>query len=187
VDGQFEPLRGALSEMGVILNRCSHEEHVPVAERRIRTLKERCRCICNTLPFKKLPGMLVVQMGSTCNFWLNILPPKDGIYRNINPREFITGAKIDYNKHIQAEFGEYVQVHEEHDNTMHTRTTGAIATKPTGNAQGGHWLYSLATGRMLERRRWTPLPMSSDVIDRIKILAKASQAEMNFTNMPNEL
>jgi hypothetical protein len=111
VDGQFEPLHGALSEMGVTLNRCSREEYVPVAERRIRTLKERCRCICNTLPFNKLPGMLVlvVQMLSTYNFWLNIFPPKDSISRNINPRELITRVKIDYNKHIQVEFGEYVK------------------------------------------------------------------------------
>jgi hypothetical protein len=29
--------------------------------------------------------------------------------------------------------------------------------------------------------------MPSDVIERINILAKASQAEMNFTNMRNEL
>jgi hypothetical protein len=95
----------------------------------------------------------------------------------------ITGVKIEYNKHIQAEFGEYVQVHEELDNTMHTRTTGAIATKTTGNAQGEHWLYCLATGRMLDRRRWTPLPMPSNVIERINVLAKAIQAGMNFTNM----
>jgi hypothetical protein len=126
-------------------------------------------------------------MGSTCNFWLNIFPPKDGISRNINPRELITGVKMDYNKHIQAEFGEYVQVHEEHDNTMHTRTTGAIVTKPTGNAQGGHCFYSLATGRMLDSRRWTPLPMPSGVIERINILAKSIQAGMNCTNMRNEL
>jgi hypothetical protein len=96
-------------------------------------------------------------------------------------------VKIYYNKHIQAEFGEYVQVQEEHGNAMHTWTTGAIATKPTGNAQGGHWFYSLATGRMLDRRRWTPLTMSSDVIEIINILAKASQEWMNFTNMWHEL
>jgi hypothetical protein len=70
---------------------------------------------------------------------------------------------------------------------MHTRTTGAIATTPTGNTQGGHWFYSLATGRMLGRFQWNPLPMPSDVIERIKVLAKASQAGMNFTNMRNEL
>ncbi len=64
-DGQFEPLRGELSEIGITLNRCSREEHVPVAERRIRTLKERCRCIFNTLPFTKLPAMLVVHVEGT--------------------------------------------------------------------------------------------------------------------------
>jgi hypothetical protein len=102
VDGQFEPLRGDLAEMGITLNKCSREEHVPVAERRIRTLKERCRSICNTLPFTKLPPMLTVQMVSTCNFWLNIYPLKDGISRNINPCELITGVQIDFNKHVQV-------------------------------------------------------------------------------------
>jgi hypothetical protein len=40
---------------------------------------------------------------------------------------------------------------------------------------------------MLDRRRWTPLTMPSDVITRINVLAKASQVGMNFTNMRNEL
>jgi hypothetical protein len=150
-------------------------------------LKERCRSICNTLPFTKLPGMLVVQMVSTCNFWLNVYPPKDGISQKTNPRELVTGIKIDYNKHIRAEFGEYVQVHEEHDNRMQARTTGAIATKPTGNAQGGFWFYSLTTGRMLDRRRWTSLPMPQDVIDRITVLARTNPVGLTtFTNMRNE-
>ena len=185
-DGQFGPLETDLASMGITLNKCSREEHVPVAERRIRTLKERCRCIFNTMPFNKLPGMLIVQMVSTCNFWLNIFPPTDGVSRNINPRELITGVKIDFNKHIKAEFGEYVQVHEEHDNSMKTRTTGALATKPTGNAQGGHWFYSLTTGRMLDRKQWTSLPMPNDVPARIHRLPKSSHVGMNFTNILNE-
>jgi len=187
VDGQFEPLRGELAPMGITLNKCSREEHVPLVVRRIRTLKERCRSIVNTLPFKKLPGQLVVvQMVSTCNFWLNVFPPTDGISNSINPRELMTGIQIDYNKHIRAEFGEYVQVHEEHDNSMNTRTTGAIATKPTGNVQGGHWFYSLTTGRMLDRQRWTPLPMPAEVIERITALAKNGPVGMDFTNARNE-
>ena len=40
VDGQFEPLRGDLAALGITLNKCSRDEHVPAAERRIRTLKE---------------------------------------------------------------------------------------------------------------------------------------------------
>jgi hypothetical protein len=117
-DGLFEPLRGALADLGVTLNKYSGEEHVPVAEQHIHTLKEHCRCICNTLPFTKLPGMLIVQIVSTCIFWLNIYPPTDGVSRNINPRKLVTGVKIDYKKHIRAEFGEYVQVHKEHNHTM---------------------------------------------------------------------
>ena len=183
VDGQFEPLRGELAELGITLNKCSREEHVPVTERRIRTVKERCRSIYNTLPFTKLPGMLVVQMVSACNFWLNIYPPKDGVSRKINPRELITGVKIDFNKHIRAAFGDYVQVHDEHNNSMTTRTTGAIATKPTGNAQGGFWFYSLTTSRMLDQKRWTALPMPQDVIDRVAVLARRNPVGMNFTNM----
>ena len=62
----------------------------------------------------------------------------------------MTGRNIDYNKHIKLEFGEYVQTHEEHDNTMKTLTTGAIACRPSGNAQGGQLFYSLTTGRMLD-------------------------------------
>jgi hypothetical protein len=182
-DGQFEPLRSDLAELGITLNKCSCEEHVPAAERRIQTGKERCRSICNTLPFAKLPGMLVVQMVSACNFWLNIYPPKDGVSRKINPSELITGVKIDFNKHIRAAFGDYVQVHEEHNNSMTTWTAGAIATKPTGNAQGGFWFYSLTTSRMLDQKRWTALPMPQDVIDRVAVLARRNPVGMNFTNM----
>jgi hypothetical protein len=113
VDGQFGPLRGELADLGITLNKCSREEHAPVAERRMRALEERCWSMFNTLPFTKLPGMLVVQMVSTCNFWLNVCPPKDGVSRKINPRELITGVKIDCNKHMRAAHGDHVQVHEE--------------------------------------------------------------------------
>jgi hypothetical protein len=70
--------------MEATLNKRSCEEHAPVAERRIRALKERCRCICISLPFTKLPLMLTVQTVSTCNLWLNVFPSKDGILQNVN-------------------------------------------------------------------------------------------------------
>jgi hypothetical protein len=79
-----------------------------------------------------------------------------------------------------------VQVHEEHDDLMMTRMTGAIATEPTGNAQGGFWFYSLTTGRMLDRKRWTSLPMPQDAIDRIAVLARRDPIGMKWTNMRNE-
>ena len=55
MDGQFEPLRGNLAKLGIILNTASNDEHVPEIERQIHTVKERTRAIYCTLPFKKMP------------------------------------------------------------------------------------------------------------------------------------
>ena len=60
----------------------------------------------------------------------------------LSPREIITGSGIDFHKHCQLEFGSYVQTHEDHDNTMATRTIGAIALRPTGNSQGGYYFLA---------------------------------------------
>ncbi|KAI2495309.1 hypothetical protein MHU86_19208 [Fragilaria crotonensis] len=55
---------------------------------------------------------------------------------------------------------------------MTPRTTGAIALRPTGNAQGGHYFYSLTTGKRLHRTQWTELPIPADVIDRVHRLSR---------------
>jgi hypothetical protein len=66
--------------------------------------------------------------------------------------------KLDCDKHCRLEFGSYAQTHEEQDNSMQSRTTGAIALRPAGNAQGGCCFLSLTSGRRLSRSRWTALP-----------------------------
>ena len=83
---------------------------------------------------------------------------------------------MDYNKHCKYKFGQYVQVHDQHDNTMLPRTTGALALRPTGNAQGNFYFFSLTTGRVLNRVHATPLPMPDDVIKRVETLALRQQA-----------
>ena len=55
---------------------------------------------------------------------------------------------------------------------MATRTIGAIALRPTENTQGGYFFFSLSTGRVLNRGRWTSLPMPNEVIDRIHRMAR---------------
>ncbi|KAI2514249.1 Reverse transcriptase (RNA-dependent DNA polymerase) [Fragilaria crotonensis] len=110
-------------------------------------------------------------------------PAHDGISDTLSPRSIIHGSHIDFNKHARLEFGAYVQAHEEHDNIMATRTTGAIALRPTtGNAQGGYYLYSLSTGRVLKRNHWTALPMPREVIDRVHVLARRSTAAPTFAD-----
>jgi len=60
-------------------------------------------------------------------FWLNAFPHNDGIHDIMSPRMILTGLHIDHNKHCTLEFGSYVQIHKENDNSMTSRTSGTIA------------------------------------------------------------
>ena len=65
-----------------------------------------------------------------------------------------------------------MQTHEEHNNSMSPRTVGALALRPTGNAQGSFYFMSLSTGRVLNWLHGTALPMPDDVIDRVHRMAQ---------------
>ena len=86
------------------------------------------------------------------------------------------GQTVDFNWHCKYEFGEYVQTHEQHDNSMSPRTIGALAMRPTGNAQGNYYFFSLSTGRIINRVHATKLPMPDDVIERVNTLARRQKA-----------
>ena len=45
---------------------------------------------------------------------------------------------------------------------------------PTGNWQGGHHFYNVSTGRVINRRSWTELPMPVHVIDKVNEIGKRS-------------
>ena len=162
MDGEFGHLRGELASMGVTLNETSQDEHVGDIKRYIWTVKERMQAIYNTLPFNKIPARSVVEMAKASMFWLNGMPPKDSFGNQLSPQTIITGQKLDYNRHCRFQFGEYVQTHEQHDNSMNPRAVGALALCPTGNAQGSFYFMSILTGRVLNRLHAMPLPMPDD-------------------------
>jgi hypothetical protein len=68
MDGEFEPLRDSLAELGIALNATSRDEHVGDIERYIRTLKERVRSTYNTLPFEIMPPRLVIEMAKSNHY-----------------------------------------------------------------------------------------------------------------------
>ena len=128
-----------------------------------------------SLPFKKYPPRLIAEMAYNVVFWLNSFLHNDGIHPTISPRTLITGLAIDYHKHCKIGFGTYIQVHEEGDNSLRQRTSGAIALQPPGNDQGGHYFLSLQTGKRINRYTWTELPMPNMVISQVNRLAIAAE------------
>ena len=61
----------------------------------------------------------------------------------------MTGKELEYAKHVELEFGEYVQTHKAYTKDMDDWTTGRICLGPNGNVQGGHLFMSLSTGACL--------------------------------------
>ena len=171
MDGEFVPLRGGLAELGIPLNETSRDDHVSDVKRYIHTVKERMRAIYNTLPFQKIPARLVIEMAKTAVFWLNAFPVAKGVSQDLSPRTILTGQQVDYKRHCHYQFGEYVQTHEEHNNSMNPRTVGAIALRLVGNGQGSFYFLSVTTGRVLNRLHTTALPMPDDVIDKLHRMA----------------
>jgi hypothetical protein len=165
LDNEFETLRGDLAEIGIGLNETGRDQHVPQVERFIRTVKKRTRAMYNMLPFKKMPTVMIMGMVKVFVFWLNEFPYKGGVAEELSPRSIVVGQGIDDLKHCKYEFGEYAQVHEEHDSSMTPRTTGALVLRPTGNSQSNWLSMSLTTGRVLKRTHATKLPMPSEVVE----------------------
>jgi len=58
------------------------------------------------------------------------------VKNNLSPQRIITGSKIEYNQHCRLQFGTYVQMHEQHINSLLPRMDGAIALYPQSKYKG---------------------------------------------------
>jgi hypothetical protein len=83
-------------------------------------------------------------MAKSTVFWLNSFSNTKGVLDVMSRCTIITGWIIDFNHHCKYQFGEYVRTYEEHSNSMAPRTVGALAMRPTGNAQGSYYYFSLS-------------------------------------------
>lgn len=176
LDGEFTSARERIrDEAQMDMNPVAAGEHAPVVERHIRHLKEGVRGMYQMLPFdkkRKLPQRMIIELVYAKTFFKNAVPALDGVSNVLAPREIVTQQRINYKRHCVLMFGQYVQTHEEHDNSMQSRTIGAIAMRPTGARQGGYVFFSLQTGRLITRNHWTECVMPRDVIERVHSLAR---------------
>ena len=185
-DHEFAPLKQLIDSKprGPTVNLAAANEHVPEIERRIRVVKERSRALRHSLPFKRLPRLVTIHMVIHSVYQMTFFPSKAGISEHLSPRMIMLGESLDYKLHLQLQFGEYCQVHEEDTprNSQNPRTKAAICLGPTGNKQGGYKFMSLRSGKKIIRRSWDRLPMPDTVIARVNEIGKGEPEQLTFTD-----
>jgi hypothetical protein len=186
-ENQFKCLREDL--WPAQLNVAAREEHIGGPKRSIRTIKERTRGIIHGLPYKRYTKLMVNGCITNMVKTLNKTIADEGISDHLTPSALITGEpSTDYNQLVQLQFGYYVQVHKhwQRTNTPDQQSVGAIALYPSGNQQGSWMFMSLETGQRIHRYRWTRLPISKEVIDRVNKLANNENQPLVATNFKYE-
>jgi hypothetical protein len=145
-DNEFETLQGESAQHQIQLNTSGPDEHVPEIEQFIKDL---CRAIFNSLPFKKVPHIMLAHMGYFTISWINSFPSKGGLSSSVTPRTIITGLITDFNTHCPLELKTYIQTHEAHGNNMSPKNIGAICLGPRGSIKGGYNFMILSTGERI--------------------------------------
>ncbi len=134
---------------------------MPEVERRICLIKECRRGIQNTLPFIKIPQIILTRLIYHVVLWLNTFPTKSGVSKMLLPHKNVHRHKLDFAKHCKAQLDTYCKAHNEPTltNTMVTCSTPAIVLGPTGNLQGTYKFFNTITEKKIKQWKLTAYPM----------------------------
>jgi acetolactate synthase regulatory subunit len=82
-DMEFKPVQNSFHS--ITFNVCAQDEHVPKIECYIQTVKDCSRSGYNSLPFERIPRLVVVRLVGNSIFWLNAFPHEDSISGTLSP------------------------------------------------------------------------------------------------------
>ncbi len=157
-------------------------QHCGLIERNIRFLKEKIRSLRHSLPFERVPGIMVVRMVLHIVKFVNGFPRRGGV-KHYSPGEIMTDRRLNAND-LRLSFGVYCQVAEnvEPRNSLTPRTRAAISLGNSGNLLGGQMFFALDTGHSITRHQWVLLPMPPSVIARVNLFGKNEPSILTFTD-----
>ena len=174
-DVEFRPLlEKVMDNLDITCDFAPQGDHVPEAERNNRTIGERIRATVNALPHKALPRMVLQYIARVATRQLNMFPAKGGVSEYFSPHVIMKKQQLDYNKHFQVPIGAYVQGNHEPNptNSNAPRSLDCLCLEPVEGKQGGHLLWHIATGRVINRPRVTEIPVTDTVNAAMEAAAK---------------
>ena len=146
-DNQFTCLADRLLDIGIVFHAVAANTHEPFIKRDNRTSKERCCCIVDALPFKKIPRRMVMELPALADFCRNYWYSSAGVSKTTTPGQMITGMQLDVKKHRCFECGEHIVAHVETGNTMKLQGEDGIFLRLTGTTDGSFWAPSPVIGK----------------------------------------
>ena len=170
-DGEFDvaDLKTAILPTEAVIY--GKNEHVPVVERSIRTIKERCRATCRAAPYTRYTSLMTQHLVESRVSWLNRFPSKNGVSDTMSPASIVLGHGKPDMKIKRIPFGGYAVAYTQTSNDMRTRGTPAIALSESNN-KGGQYFMSLYSGKKIHAYAWEELNPHEDVITRVHELAE---------------
>ena len=168
-DKEFEKVKCEL--LPAQMRICWVNNHILEIERSIQTQKNKNRSVCQAMPYRCIPCIMIRELVKQGNTFLNAFGNKDNIADGLTPRNIIDNLPhMDYNN-LKYEFGKYVQIHVTKNvtNTMKSHTIGAIVLSPQ-NIQGQYNFMSLETGEQRDRGVMARLPITQEVINHVEEL-----------------
>ena len=148
-------------------------DHVPVAENKVKTIKERCRCIGAGLTWA-IPNMLLPDLVRYVVTRLND-EVQDG--EEFSPRYKFCGRLPNFKTDYALRFGKYAEVFNKSETGTKNsidlpRTYPAIALRPLGNLNGTWEFIRLDNMRRVKRSQWIDMPDNELVVATMRELAE---------------
>jgi hypothetical protein len=183
-DGEFAWIADQVASLPTmpILNLAAASKHVVLVEQNICFLKEKTCLICHSLPFERIPALMLIRMVFYTMQLMNSFPHKGGL-KHYPPIAIMAGAQLHMSQ-LQLKFGSYCQIAEDVTprNSLAARMCGTISMRPSRNLSGGQRFLALDTGKLIVRNCQKELPMPLAVINRVNVLGCAKRPLLVFTD-----
>ena len=160
--------------LGQLLS-CTWDKQVHVIEKSIIEIKERCKCICHSLPYTRYTRRMVISLAGVLIWWLNYFPSPNIFSNTMIPVVIVLGKqKIDINQKIITSRS-YVMVYTVIKNTMKRNIVPTILLNES-NECGGHNFMLLYSGKNICSDELEEPPIYEDVVDIVEHLAMEHKA-----------
>jgi hypothetical protein len=178
-DQEFEAvLRDMAYEFKFILNIAAAQEHIPVVKRSIRVVKEWCQATFHGNLFRSLPKdpdeVSCAGVQKEVKFFL----VKGGISDVYSPKTILHEVNLSFEQCRVLQLS-YVLAHDEPNptNLMQAWAIGGIYMRTLSSAQGGHEVFNVSTGEVIQQRNVTVVPITGEVIKAVEAWAKRDSME----------